>query len=316
MYSSGSFHRRWRFAVAVVLVPLVAIVVLQYVWSARLAKVELIAHQSTLLEYLDVVAADVRRTYENAAQEMLAVPGDALAEKRFDVIARHFDGVDTSTARLLFAGSLEGCWCLTQYYDPQTGDLGIGADSALEAVVARVTLLLRLAWAQDLDRSEIHVDELDVENRVLYRFVTDSDSTTVGFVGLVIDSDRFESEYLPRAIAGAADMLAEDVQNNLIVRVTDSAGRVAVATHDGPGQDDALTGHLDFVFRDLELSARSRHTVAAQVLQSNALTRWVLSTLMTAMAIGSVLLTWRAAQRERRLSQIRNAFVASGVSQE
>ena len=315
MYSLGSFHRRWRLEVAIVLVPLLAIVVLQYVSSRRLAQVELIAHQSTLLEYLDAVAADVRRAYEDVAQEMLAVPGDALAAQRFDVIARHFDGVDTSAASLLFAGSLEGCWCLTQYYDPETGHIGIGADPALEAVVVRVITLLRLEWLQHLNRSETYVDELDAENRVLYRFVTDADSVAIGFVGFVLDTRRFEREYLPQAIASAEGMLTEDVRDNLIVRVTDDAGRVAAATHDEQGQDDALASRFDFVFRDLALSARSRHTAAAQVLQSNALTSWILSILMSVMAIGGVLLTWRAARRERRLSQIRNGFVA-GVSHE
>ena len=310
MNSLGSFHRRWRLEVALVLVPLVAIVALQYVWSARLAKVELIAHQSTLLEYLETVAAAVRRTYEDATNGMLDVPGDALAAKRFDVIAGHFDGVDTSAASLLFAGSLEGCWCLTEYYDPKTGHMGIGAEPALELVVARITMLLRVEWKQHLNRTRTYVDELDAENRVLYRFVTDADSP-VGFVGFVVNTRRFERQYLPQAIARAADMLPDDVRDNVIVRVTDRAGRVAAATHDEPGQDDALTGSFDFVFRDLELSARSRHTVAAQVLQTDAMTRWVLSTLMTVMAIGSVLLTWRSARRERRLSQIRNRFVAS-----
>ena len=310
MHSPGSFHRR-RLEAAVVLVPLLALVFLQYVSSARLARVELIAHQTTLIQHMDAVAADVRRVYEDAAQPMLAVSGDALAAQQFDAIARHFDGIDTSAASLLFAGSLDGCSCLTQYYDPETGDIGIGADPALEAVILRVTMLLRLEWIQNLNRSEIYVDELDPENRVLYRFVTDADSVTVGFVGFVVDRRRFEREYLPQAIAGAADMLADDVRDNLIVRVTDDAGRVVATTHDGPGQTDAVTGRFDLVFRDLELSTRSRHTAAAQVLESNALTSWILSTLMSVMAIGGVLLTWRAARRERQLSRIRNGFVAS-----
>ena len=314
MNSLGSFHRRWRLEVGLVLAPLVAIVALQYVWSARLAKVELIAHQSTLLDYLDAVAAGVRRTYEDATDEMLDVPGDALATKHFDVIAGHFGGVDTSAAKLLFAGSLDGCWCLTEYYDPETSHMGIGADPALEVVVARITMLLRVEWKQHLNRSRIYVDELDAENRVLYRFVTDADSP-VGFVGFVVDTRRFERTYLPQAIARAMDTLPEDVQNNVIVRVTDRTGQVVAETHGEPGQDDALTGRFDFVFRDLELSTRSRHTAAAQVLQTDAMTRWTLSTLMTVTAIGSVLLTWRAARRERRLSQIRNGFVA-GVSHE
>ena len=311
MYSLGSFQRRWRFDIAIMLVSLLALVGLQYMSSHRLARVELIAHQSTLIHYMDAVAADVRRAYEDAAQSMLAVPGDALAAQRFDAIARHFDEVDTSPARLLFAGSLDGCSCLTQYYDPETGHLGVGADPALEAVIVRVTLLLRLEWIQHLNRSETYVDELDAENRVVYRFVTDADSVVVGFAGFVIDMRRFEREYLPQAIASADDVLAADVRDNLILRVTDSAGHAVAATHDGPGQADALMGQFDFVFRDLELSARSRHVAAAQVLQSNALTSWGLSTLMSMMAIGGVLLTWRAARRERQLSRIRNGFVAS-----
>ncbi len=126
-----SFHRRWRLEVAFVLVPLLALVVLQYVSSRPAGPGAVIAHQTTLLKYLDAVAANVRRTYEDAAQEMLAVPADALADQRFDAIARHFDGVDTSAARLLFAGSLDGCSCLTQYYDPETGHIGVGATPAL-----------------------------------------------------------------------------------------------------------------------------------------------------------------------------------------
>ena len=311
MNSLGSFHRRWRLEVAFLLVPLLALVVLQYVSSRQLARAKLIAHQSTLIQYMDAVAADVRRVYENAARSMLAVPGDALAEQRFDVIAQYFDEVDTSAAHLVFVGSLDGCSCLTQYYDPETGHIGIGTDPNLEAIMLRVSTLLRLEWIQNLNQSEIYVDELDAENRVVYRFVVDADSVPVGFTGFVIDRHRFEGDYLPQAIAAAERLLADAVQDNLVVRVTDRAGRALTATHEGPGQADELTGGFDFVFRDLELSARSRHTAAAQVLHSNARTRWLLSTLMSVMAIGGVLLTWRAARRERQLSRIRSGFVAS-----
>ena len=307
----GSFHRRWRLEVIVVLIPLLALIGLQYVSSRQLARAELIAHQSTLLQYMDAVAADVRLVYQEAAQSMLAVSGEALADQRFDAIARYFDGVDTSAARLAFVGSLDGCSCLTQYYDPKTGEIGIGTDPGLEAIMVRVSTLLRLEWIQHLNRSEIYVDELDAQNRVVYRFVVDADSLPVGFAGFVIDSRRFETEYLPQAVASAESMLADDVRDNLILRVADRTGRSVVTTHKGLGQADELTGRFDFVFRDLELSARSRHTAAAQVLEANALTSWVLSTLMSVMAISGVLLTWRAARRERQLSRIRNGFVAS-----
>ncbi len=311
MKNLGSFHRRWRLEVAFVLVPFAALIVLQYVSNSRLARVEVIAHQSTLLEYLEAVAGNVRQMYERAADEMLDVPTDALATKRSDEIARHFESVDTSAASRLFAGSLDGCWCLTHYYDPETGHMGPGANPALEAVILRIGMLHRLEWMQHLNRSKIYVDELDVENRVVYRFVGAIDSAPVGFVGFVIDMRRFEEHYMLQAIAGAENMLLEDVRDNLIVRVIDGDGHLVAATHAEPGQADAVTGRFSLVFRDFELSARSRHTAAAHVLQSNALTNWVLSALMSIMAIGGVLLTWRAARRERRLSRIRSGFVTN-----
>ena len=98
----------------VVLVPLLAILVLQYVSSRRLAEVEVIAHQTTVARYLEAVASDVRSVYEDAAHEVLNVSGDVLAAKRFDEVALHFDRTDTSPARLLFAGALDGCLCLTR----------------------------------------------------------------------------------------------------------------------------------------------------------------------------------------------------------
>lgn len=305
-----SSHRR-RLEVAFVLVSFAALIVLQYVSNSRLARVGVIAHQTTLVQYLDAVAADVRRVYEDAAQEMLAVPGDALAAQRFDAVARYFDEADTSAARLLFAGSLEGCLCETRYYDPETGRMDTTADVNTEAVAIRVSARLRLDWIQQLNRSETYVDELDAENRVVYRFVTDGGSTAVGVAGFVVDSGRFETEYLPQAIAAASGLLDEDVWDNLIVRVTDRAGRVAATTHDEPGQADVVTGRFDLVFEDLELSARSRHTAAAQVLQSNALMSWILSALMSLVAVAGVALTWRAARRERQLSRIRSGFVAN-----
>ena len=112
-------------------------------------------------------------------------------------------------------------------------------------------------------------------------------------------------------MVSAQSLLSADVLDNLIVRVTDSEGRVVAATHNEQGQADALTGRFDLVFREMEVSARSRHTAAAHVLESNALMSWSVSTLMSVMAIGGVLLSWRAARRERRLSRIRNGFVAN-----
>ncbi len=318
----GAFHGRWRLDVAVVLVPLLVILVLHYVSSRRLARVEEIARRTTLTRYLNEVVADVRQVYEHAADEMLDVPGGVLAGKQFEEIARHFDRADTSAARVLFAGVLDGCLCLTRYYDPATGTIDVGADVNTEAVVLRASTLLRagtLLPTQErlhLNRADLYVDEADFDNRAVYRFVTDTDSTDadariVGIVGFVIDSERFEQEYLPRAIAGAMNLLREGVQDNLIVRATDATGRVVTTTHDGSGRADALAARLDFVFRDWELSARSRHTAAAQVLQSNAFTSWGLTVLMSIAVLGGVLLTWRAADRERRVSLIRNAFVAS-----
>ena len=86
----GEFRRRHCLEVAVVVVPLLAILVLQYVSSRRLAEVEVIAHQTGVAQYLDEVAANVRSVYEDAAHEMLNVPGDVVVARRFDEVVGHF----------------------------------------------------------------------------------------------------------------------------------------------------------------------------------------------------------------------------------
>jgi hypothetical protein len=264
--------------VAIVVVPLLAILVLQYVSSQRLAEVEVIARQTAIAQYLDAVAADVRSVYEGAAHEMLNVPGDAVVTKKFDEVVRHFASTDTSTARLLFVAVLDGCLCLTQYYDPATGESRVGAEDDIEAVVLRASTLLYVRDLLPLDRSILYVDEADPDNRVVYRFITGSNADRLGMVGFFLDRDRFEREYLPQAVSSAMDLLAADVHDNLIVRVVDANERVVVATHNELGQADLLKGRFDFLFRDWELSVRSRHTGAKQVLASNAFTSWVLTT--------------------------------------
>ena len=302
---------RCRLEVAIVVVPLLAILVLQYVSSRRLAEVEVIAHQTTIAQYLDAVAADVRRVYEDAAHEMLNVSGDALVAREFEEVVQQFRRSDTSTARVLFAAALDGCLCRTRYYDPTTGETRVGAEDDLEAVVLRASTLLFMRRMLPLDRARLYVDEADSENRVIYRFVKATDSERIGMVGFVVDTDRLEREYLPGAVARGMALLAEDVRDNLIVRVTDAMGRAVVGGQDERGRADLLKGRFDFVVRDWELSVQSRHTGARQVLAANAFTNWVLTVLMSVAVLGGVLLTWRAAGRERRLARIRNAFVAN-----
>ena len=307
---------RCRLEVAIVVVPLLAILVLQYVSSRRLAEVEVIARQTTIASYLDAVIGEVRRVYEDVANEMLKVPPDALVDRRFEEIERYFRSKDTSAARLLFVVPLDVCWCQARYYDPVTAVSRLGSDYGVEAVALRLFTLLQASTLPQeehrlrLETDAVYVDETDPDNRVIYRFITHEDAAIVGVAGFVVDIDRFEHEYLPRAMDIAMEPLSGDVRDNMVVRVTDTVQRVVTTTHDEPGQADALAGRFDFVFRDWELSARSRHTAAEQVLQSNAATTWLLTVLMSAAVLGGVVLTWRAAGRERRLSRIRNAFVA------
>ena len=309
------FRGRGRLEAAIVVVPLLAILVLQYVSSRRLAEVEVVAHQTTISGYLDAVVGEVRRVYETAARDVLAVPADALAAQRFEELDRHFRAVDASAARLLFAVRLDQCWCQAHYFDPLAGTSPGEPEVAVETVVLRVSTLLQASTLPrhrlQLDPNGTYVDELDPDTRVVYRFVVDRDGEVVGVSGFVIDVDRFEREYLPRTLAGALASLPGDVRDNLVVRVTDGAERVVTATHDEPGQADVLAGRFDFVFRDWEVSARSRHTAAARILQSNAATTWWLTALMSFAVLSGVMLTWRASSREQRLARMRSAFLAN-----
>lgn len=306
-----------------VLVALLGILVLQYVSSRRLAQVEVIAQQTGLARYLRAVDANVREVYETAADRMLDVPPHLLEEHRFDDVKRIFDGLDTAPARLLFAGALDECACRARFYDPETETMRVGPEPGgrTARLIAHVSaqLFAHTVHTQPPQGKRpplaypnvLYVNEADADNRAVYRFVTSDEGDAIGFVGFVIDVSRFEREYLPEAMAGAMDRLSGIVQDNLVVRATDETGRVVTASHDEAGQADALDRRFGFVFRDWAVSASSRHTAAAQLLQANALVGWMLTLLMSASVLAGVLLTGYASRRDYRLWQMRSAFVAN-----
>ena len=179
---------------------------------------------------------------------MLGVPGDALAAKRFEEIARHFDEVDTS------AGQPAVCrvarWMLVRDPVLPPRDRQVSALAArLRSAEVRHTAHQHRCFAgnrlQHLNRSEIHVDELDADNRVRLPL---RHRCRLGNGGIHRFRDRHASirTRVPAASHRRRGQTCstEDVWDNLIVRVTDGEGRVAAATHDEPGQADAADRSL------------------------------------------------------------------------
>ena len=60
MRAFRALRNHCRLELAIVVVPLIAILVLQYVSSRRLAEVEVFAHQTAIAQYLDAVRGDVQ----------------------------------------------------------------------------------------------------------------------------------------------------------------------------------------------------------------------------------------------------------------
>ncbi len=107
-----------------VLVPLAALLILQYRWLVKLDHTSAIAHQATLDNYLEAVAAEVKHEYGAEAERLLNVPLSAFTQGRIDKAASHFKKKGVVGAKRLFVVSFvnehEG---QPLYFDPSCASL-------------------------------------------------------------------------------------------------------------------------------------------------------------------------------------------------
>lgn len=305
------------FAVAV---PLLSILTIQY-WSLRkLEKTSSVAEKVWMKNYLNDVSKEIKFFYKSEADQTLNVPARALTGENLDHSKDIFAKCETAGAKRLFVAAFgEGDDSRTVFFNPQdhsrTTDVPAAESRAANLVSAPLKLLSREP-DPTMKSPVMAYDDRDSENRILFKPITDDSSRVVGVAGMILDTKYFREVYLPRAIKNSLPkFFPDDAQENVIVTVHDHKGNLVLSTQPASkGQDDETYLNPSY-FYDYRLGIRSRHMTPEQWAHWNFNVNLALSTLMTLVLLGGIVLALRTASREMKLSQMKTDFV-SNVSHE
>ena len=314
--------QRWQswtvFAAA--LLPLMALLGLQYLWLERLERASADAHRATLDNLLETVAAGVEVHYRSLGERALNLPAALFTPERLAKAPYYFKKKDlTGVARLFvvsYAGD-KGGWPV--YYVPGSLEPVPPQPAEERAVYMAIAPWKIVAYKGGiLDKPSLQVEERDPAHRLILNPITDDAGKLVGLAGLLVDAAHFEKVVLAGAVHDALSRFQGERDALPVVSGRDGAGRELC--FDGgagalPDRAPEATRHLTFLFRDWELGIHSRHYTPAGWARRNFAINLALSFLLTAVVAGGVLFALRAAARAMRLSHMKSDFV-SDVSHE
>ena len=309
----------WVGLVAVI-VPLAALLILQYRWLVKLDHTSAIAHQATLDNYLEAVAYEVKHEYGAAAERLLNVPLSTFTQDRLDKAASHFKKKRVEGVRRLFVASFaNGNEGQPLYFQPSCAEFSPPHWSPeVRAVWVATSPWRTLAHkGGTLETVELVVDQRDPQVRMILNPITDDSSRVVGIAGMILDEEHFRTEVLPRAIKKSLpEFFGGDPRYAPVVFVRNGRSQTVLSTDPKHpfGRWDAAR-HFAFVFTDWKVGLVSRHATPAEVARRNFLLNLGLSAALAATLLGGIVLALRTASREMKLSEMKNDFV-SNVSHE
>ncbi len=300
---------------------LLLLVALQWWWLARLELASTVAGRAVLGNLADAIATEVLYAYAPAAERALDVPAALFAsDERLARAAAHFRQRPVDGVRRLFVVRFEGEDGATMlFYDPRRDVLEPPEPSAESRAVTVACAPWRLMHAKAIEGEEprLVVEERDPEHRIVLLPVLDRSRRILGVAGLILDPAWFRDEELPRTVEGALRKLRETGAGaGIDVSVRDAHGTPWYPK--GARADDVapdVARNFAFVFTDLRLAVRNRDMSPEELAHASFAFNLMLSALAAALAAGGLVLAFRTAAREMRLSQMKSDFV-SNVSHE
>lgn len=302
-----------------VIVPLLAILALQYRSLNKLKQTSSVAENVWMKNYLADVSKEVRYFYKSNAEQTLTTPASAIGTDGQTGTQNMFGKCEVEGAKLLFVVALRGDdKPEVFYYNPANVKIPKAPTADEERAVNLAIAPLKLLSQEETPKDgtpSLLVDEYDPDNHVIYKLIRNEWRKVVGVSGMIIDTDYFRNVYLPRQIQQSLPkFFPADARDNIIVTVQDNHGNRVLATQEVKGQDDETSTSLPF-FSDWRVSIQSRYMTPEQWARWNFNVSLSLSALMTAMLLGGIALALRTASREIRVSQMKTDFV-SNVSHE
>jgi signal transduction histidine kinase len=297
------FRRSIFWLLPAVIIPLGALLVMQYRFLRLLEQKTASAERNGLRGALEQVTTDVEGSMRRASGAALCLSATSL--ENVSTLGDHFRRHPVPGARTFFALRFSGEMSESGFFDPWGGER-IVTDTELEAVkmvIASWHLAYRL---NRVAQPSLYVDERDPRNRIILRPIVDASWHVIGVAGVILDEQ----------LAKAA-MIA---QGSKLLKRRDPKGMIAIYFGErfpksrGDGRD-YITVPVGFVFTNWRAGIRDSCETPEQIAAMNFRSNMMWTGGSFVVLLGAVLLALGAVARQMRLSQMKSDFV-SNVSHE
>src|SRR5690349_8277871 len=186
------FRHSILWLVPVIVIPLAALLVIQYRFLRTLEIKTVSAERSWLRDSSERVAEDIDQYYRTAALSALTIERNCLCQD--SALAAHFGRTPVRGARTFFVVRFSGPHAYYSYFSPAGEIKKLGSEEEEQAVkLATVTWHVAHKMKRAIPHPPLIVDERDDVNRIIMRPVVDSSEHVLGVAGVILD------EHLVRA---------------------------------------------------------------------------------------------------------------------
>jgi len=327
-------HRRWLWVITVaVALPALILFVVQYRSLRTLEQTLPVYRRELMFRYLDTVSSEVFHTYREPANRVLSVPAEAITLRKNGVIqlggdrtrvlqavervADHFGRQEFKGARRYFLvvatkeNEHDGDETLfynpasrAMEFDPQAAEL-----RAIRVACAAYMFYIR-AGTEAVQRGPISIDR-DPTYTMMVKFIIDAERRPIAIAGFMLDQDWFRNEAVPNALRKKLPAFFPGEEQNAVVVLRVDDNDVLYSNQPAESADPEVSMRLAPYFMRYGLGIRMRGLSAVQWSRRSLILNVILSLTMTLTLAGALLLGWRAAAREMKLSRMKTDFVAN-----
>lgn len=302
-----------------VFVPLLVLMVVQYLWLADLERTSAIARHQSLEKFLDSIAKEVKYFYLQGAEKALNVEPSLFEEDLIYKTGYYYKKKKVAGVKDFFVVNYRDERGKLYFYCPSDAEMGEPGDEsspevrAAYAAIAPWSVVIKKGG--EVDTSRFSVDQRDPRNPIVIYPITEEwegKGEVVGLAGLILDPVYFQEKVLPEAIEMS---LPADFRKDYVVTVRDSAEQLVWPSDVlEEGEDEAIR-HLTFVFTDWAIGLRARGATSEQLAKANFAFNISLSLVLGLVLMAGIIWALRTASTEMKISEMKNDFV-SNVSHE
>jgi hypothetical protein len=240
------FRRSIFWLVPVIVIPLGALLVVQYRFLRTLEQKSVSAERSWLRESVEVVADAIDNEYRGSALRALSIERNCLCDA--SVLSERFRRTPVRGARTFFAVHFEGPHASYFYFSPWGNAKSLGSDEEQAVKLATVAWHVAHKMKRAVPHPALTVDERDDRHRIIMRPVVDESEHVIGIAGVILDEGLARAAMMDIG-AGVLATRYKEHSSYLRLRISDRFPAT-------PGGRDAMTQPYSFVFTNWRLGIR------------------------------------------------------------